>query len=205
MQEWAQVAKICKRGNLIPFFDCAYQGFGRGLEEDAEAVRLFAREGLEFFLAVSHSKNFSLYGERVGCLFVVTEGQDAARRVESRIKQVVRTNYSNPPRHGAQIVAHILNDTGLKQEWRKEVDQMRGRIGQMRKALYDKLSVNDRGTDFSQLLRSQGMFVYSGLRKEQVEQLKSAFGIYMTSDGRMNLCGLTHKNIDYVAQAIGGL
>lgn len=195
--QWKTLLPLFKRKRLIPFFDCAYQGFGRGLDEDAAAIRLFAREGLEMLVAVSNAKNFGLYGERVGALYIVAETAVIAEHISSRVKQVIRAIYSNPPMHGAKIVAHILSTSSLRKTWEEELNAMRQRINSLRISLCDHL-----GEEYSHLKEGKGMFVYSGLHQSQVDRLKTEYGIYMPSDGRINVCGLNQDNLDYVVDAI---
>lgn len=197
LEQWKTVLALFKQKKLIPFFDCAYQGFGRGFEEDVEAIRLFAREGLEMLVAVSSAKNFSLYGERVGALFIVAESTKIAEHISSRVKQIIRTTYSSPPMHGAKIVAHILSTSSLRKSWEEELNDMRQRINSLRFSLCERL-----GEEFSHLKSGLGMFAFTGLDKSGVDRLKTEYGIYMPSDGRINVCGLNQDNLDYVVDAI---
>ncbi len=119
--QWRQVIDICKTKSLIPFLDMAYQGFAAGIEQDGVAVRLFAESGMSFFVSSSFSKSFSLYGERVGALSIVTQSKDESTRVMSQLKRVIRTNYSNPPTHGGAIVAAVLNTPELRALWEEEL------------------------------------------------------------------------------------
>ncbi|MBS0604752.1 MAG: aspartate/tyrosine/aromatic aminotransferase [Verrucomicrobia bacterium] len=201
-EQWAAICELFKAKKLIPFFDFAYQGFGRGIEEDAEAIRYFLNQGLEMFVAVSNAKNLSLYGERVGCLFIVSESSKIAEHILSRVKQMIRTNYSNPPMHGAKIAACIFSTSSLRQKWEDELTEMRERINAMRALLEQQLSAESKRVDFSHLKRGRGMFGFSGLDKSQVDRITAEFGIYMPSDGRINVCGLNRSNIDYVVNAI---
>ncbi|NII10759.1 amino acid aminotransferase [Oleiagrimonas sp. C23AA] len=200
--QWSQVIEVMRERGLIAFLDIAYQGFGDGLEADAEAVRLFAESGLAVFVASSFSKSFSLYGERVGALSVLTASHDEAVRVQSQLKRIIRTNYSNPPTHGAALVAHVLASAELKQTWETELGQMRQRIRDMRKALVEGLKAHGAEGDFSFILSQRGMFSYSGLSAEQVARLASEFGIYAVGSGRICVAALNTGNVDYVARAI---
>lgn len=202
LREWELLADMFQKKKLIPFFDCAYQGFGEGVVEDVKAIRLFAERGLEMVVAFSASKNFSLYGERVGALYIVNEHPQTAQHVLSRLKQMIRTTYSNPPIHGAAIVAHILSSAQLSAKWQQELDGMRGRIVRMRKEFAKRLISKVSRWDFSHLSRGLGMFCFSGLGKEHVDRLIAEYGIYLPADGRINLCGLNEKNLDYVVNAI---
>jgi aromatic-amino-acid transaminase len=200
--QWQQVVAICKNKNLIPFLDMAYQGFADGIEQDGAAVRLFADSGLSFFVSSSFSKSFSLYGERVGALSIVTENKDEATRVLSQLKRVIRTNYSNPATHGGTVVATVLNNPELRAMWEQELAEMRDRIKLMRNTLVSKLAAAGANRDFSFVNEQRGMFSYSGLNADQVERLKSEFGIYAVSTGRICVAALNSKNIDLVAKAI---
>src|SRR5688500_11407071 len=129
-EQWDQVVAAVKAKNLVQFLDMAYQGFGYGLKEDGAAVAKFVAAGLTFFVSTSFSKSFSLYGERVGALSVLCQNQEEASRVLSQLKIVIRTNYSNPPIHGGQVVATVLNTPDLRALWEKELGDMRLRIKQ---------------------------------------------------------------------------
>ena len=200
--QWRQVIEICKAKQLIPFLDIAYQGFATGIEQDGIAVRMFAESGMSFFVSSSFSKSFSLYGERVGALSIVTQSKDESIRVLSQLKRVIRTNYSNPPTHGAAIIAAILNSPELRQLWEDELAQMRDRIKAMRHGLVEKLAAAGVKQDFAFIEAQRGMFSYSGLSVEQVERLQKEDGIYALSTGRICVAALNTKNIDKVAKAI---
>ncbi len=200
--QWAQVVEVIREQGLVAFIDMAYQGFADGIEPDAVVLRLFAQSGLEFFVSSSFSKSFSLYGERVGALTVVTDNKETSTRVLSQIKRVVRTNYSNPPTHGGAIVAAVLSDANLRKQWEDELAGMRDRIRQMRASLVEKIVAAGVEQDFSFVVRQRGMFSFTGLTAEQVERLKHDFGIYAVSSGRICLAALNSHNIDYVANAI---
>jgi len=171
-ENWRSVLEIVRSRGLIPFLDLAYQGFAEGLEADAYAARLFAGEMAPVFLASSFSKSFSLYGERIGALSVVTGSADEAKRVLSQLKRVVRANYSNPPTHGGQIVATVLTSPELRQLWEKELGGMRERMKAMRRLLVEKIKARVPAADFSFVLKQRGLFSYSGLTKEQVRRLR---------------------------------
>ncbi len=202
LDQWHEVAKICKEQALVPMLDIAYQGFGEGIEADAAAVRLLANEDLTFFVASSFSKSFSLYGERVGALTIVTRSADESARVLSQLKRVIRTNYSNPPTHGGSIVAAVLGDPRLRAVWVEELAEMRNRIKTMRVALVEGLKARGVPGDYSYVLKQNGMFSYSGLTPAQVERLRNEFGIYAVSTGRICVAALNSKNIDYVCDAL---
>ena len=202
LDQWAQVIKAVAARGLVPFLDMAYQGFGEGITEDGAVVGLFMAAGLDFFVATSFSKSFSLYGERVGALSVVCHSKEEAERVLSQLKRVIRTNYSNPPTHGAQVVALVLNTPSLRAMWEEELAGMRVRIKQMRVALQDKLKAAGMKEDMGFITRQKGMFSYSGLGKEQMQRLRSEFGIYGVDSGRICVAALNNKNIDATVAAI---
>ncbi|KAF0811820.1 Aromatic-amino-acid aminotransferase [Andreprevotia sp. IGB-42] len=200
--QWAEVVETCRERGLVPFLDMAYQGFADGIEADAVAVRLFSASGLQFFVSSSFSKSFSLYGERVGALSIVTASKDEASRVLSQLKRVIRTNYSNPPIHGGAVVAAVLSSPELRQQWEDELAGMRERIRAMRTGLVEAIKAAGVTQDFSFVIAQRGMFSYTGLTAAQVETLKNDFGIYAVSTGRICLAALNSKNIGYVAQSI---
>jgi aromatic-amino-acid transaminase len=200
--QWDEVIAVVQSRQLVPFLDMAYQGFGAGIAEDGAAVAKFVATGMDFFVATSFSKSFSLYGERVGALSVVCESADEAARVLSQLKIAIRTNYSNPPIHGAQIVATVLSTPSLRAEWEQELAGMRSRIKAMRTALVDKLAAAGVKQDFSFVARQQGMFSYSGLSATQMQRLRSEFGVYGVDSGRICVAALNAKNIDAVVAAI---
>jgi aromatic-amino-acid transaminase len=202
LEQWAQVIKAVAARGLVPFLDMAYQGFGEGIQEDGAVVGLFMAAGLDFFVATSFSKSFSLYGERVGALSVVCRSKEEAERVLSQLKRVIRTNYSNPPTHGAQVVALVLTTPTLRSMWEEELAGMRVRIKQMRVALQDKLKAAGMKEDMGFITRQKGMFSYSGLGKEQMLRLRSEFGIYGVDSGRICVAALNSKNIDATVDAI---
>lgn len=204
-EQWREIAEVVKKGDLIPFLDIAYQGFGDGLEPDATAVRLFAEQDMTMFISSSFSKSFSLYGERVGALTIVTGSKDESNRVLSQVKRVIRTNYSNPPTHGGTIVSMVLNDPKLFALWDKELGQMRDRIRLMRTQLVDKLKEYGVQQDFNFVKAQRGMFSYSGMTSAQVDRLREEHGIYAVSSGRICVAALNSGNIDAVAKAIAAV
>ena len=204
-EQWAEIITILRERNLVAFIDMAYQGFADGIAEDAVALNLFAASGLQFFVSSSFSKSFSLYGERVGALSVVTASRDESARVLSQVKRVIRTNYSNPPTHGGAVVAAVLSSKELRQMWEDELAGMRVRIRAMRSSLADKLKAKGVAQDFSFITQQRGMFSYTGLSAAQVARLQSEFGIYAVSTGRICLAALNTRNIDYVAEAIAAV
>ncbi|HSD95807.1 MAG TPA: amino acid aminotransferase, partial [Sulfuricaulis sp.] len=182
--QWEQVVAQVKDGGLVAFLDMAYQGFGEGIVEDGAAVRLFLDAGVDFLVSTSFSKSFSLYGERVGALSVVCASADEAARVLSQLKVMIRTNYSNPPTHGAQVVATVLDTPALRAMWEEELAGMRQRIKQMRSLLAEKLAAAGVKQDFGFIVRQRGMFSYSGLTAAQMQRLRSEFGVYGVDSGR---------------------
>ncbi|AWI80877.1 aromatic amino acid aminotransferase [Parazoarcus communis] len=203
--QWNDVVDACRSRGLVPFLDMAYQGFADGIEADAVAVRAFSASGLQFFVSSSFSKSFSLYGERVGALSIITAAKEESARVLSQVKRVIRTNYSNPPIHGGAVVAAVLNSAELRQQWEDELAGMRDRIRDMRTSLVEQLKAAGVAQDFSFVIKQRGMFSYTGLTAAQVEQLKTEFGIYAVSTGRICLAALNTKNIGYVAKAIAAV
>ncbi|MBK8917710.1 MAG: aspartate/tyrosine/aromatic aminotransferase [Azonexus sp.] len=200
--QWAEVVGLCKERGLVPFLDMAYQGFADGIDADAVAVRAFSASGLQFFASSSFSKNFSLYGERVGALSIVTASKEEAGRVMSQLKRVIRTNYSNPPIHGGALVAAVLGSAELRAQWEAELAGMRDRIRAMRTGLVDAIKAQGVAQDFSFVVKQRGMFSYTGLTAPQVDRMREEFGIYAVSTGRICLAALNSKNVDYVAKAI---
>ncbi|MGF6163100.1 aromatic-amino-acid transaminase [Pseudomonas sp. 2725] len=200
--DWKNVLDVVKAKGHVPFLDMAYQGFGDGIDEDAAAVRLFAESGLTFFASSSFSKSFSLYGERVGALSIVSESKEESARVLSQVKRVIRTNYSNPPTHGASVVAAVLNNPELRAQWEAELAEMRLRIRGMRTQMVDLLAQKAPQRDFSFVGRQCGMFSYSGLTVEQVHRLRNEFGIYALDTGRICVAALNQSNIKVVTDAI---
>lgn len=200
--QWSQIIEVVKNKNLTPFLDMAYQGFSKGLKEDGAAVAKFIEAGLNFFVSTSFSKSFSLYGERVGALSVVTSSKEEAARVLSQLKIAIRTNYSNPPTHGGAVVAYVLGTPELRALWEEELAGMRTRIKAMRQKLVEGLKAAGVTQDQSFITTQVGMFSYSGLSKEQMVRLRNEFGVYGTDSGRICVAALNEKNIDYVAQSI---
>jgi aromatic-amino-acid transaminase len=201
-EQWQRVLETVRARALIPFLDIAYQGFGDGIDADGAPVRLFAGACAPVFVSSSYSKSFSLYGERVGALSVVTSAREESARVLSQLKRIIRANYSNPPTLGSQIVATVLQTPELRALWEQEVGGMRERIKAMRQALVEGIRRRVPETDFGFVLRQRGMFSYSGLSKEQVARLRQEFSIYAIDTGRICVAALSGRNIDYVADAI---
>ncbi|MBC3812997.1 amino acid aminotransferase [Undibacterium aquatile] len=200
--QWTQVIEVVTQRGLIPFLDMAYQGFGDGIEADGKVVRRFAEAGGALFVSNSFSKSFSLYGERVGALSIAASSADEAARIMSQLKRVIRTNYSNPPSHGGQVVATVLATPELRQLWEEELAGMRVRIREMRHAFVAKLKEKAPTHNFDFVIQQRGMFSYSGLTKEQVGKLREGNSIYAVDTGRICVAALNSKNIDNVIDAI---
>jgi aromatic-amino-acid transaminase len=200
--QWDQVVATVKSRGLVAFLDMAYQGFGEGIAEDGAVVQQFLAAGVDFLVSTSFSKSFSLYGERVGALSVVCADPVEAARVLSQLKIMVRTNYSNPPTHGAQAVATVLTTPELRRLWEEELAGMRLRIREMRRALADGLAAAGATMDTAFITRQKGMFSYSGLSKEQMQRLRSEFGIYGVDSGRICVAALNHANLGAVVKGI---
>jgi aromatic-amino-acid transaminase len=199
--DWRVLAELHREHGLIPFIDFAYQGFADGIEQDAFAVRLFAETGLPLFVALSFSKNFALYGERVGALMVVTRNAAEAANLVGQSKSVIRNLYSTPPTHGAALVGEILGSTELQALWREEVEAMRRRILAMRHSLHDRLAHHNVG-DFANILTQRGLFSYTGLTPAQVQRLREEHAVHAVADGRICVAALNPGNLDRVANAL---
>ena len=200
--QWQQVVDALKQRGLVPFLDMAYQGFGDGIAEDGAVVQQFIASGLDFFVATSFSKSFSLYGERVGALSVVCASSDEATRVLSQLKIVIRANYSNPPTFGATVVATVLSTPALRAMWEEELAGMRDRIRATRGALVAKLRAAGVTGDLDYIQRQKGMFSYSGLSVAQMQRLRSEFGVYGVDSGRICVAAINSRNIEAVAAAL---
>jgi aromatic-amino-acid transaminase len=204
-EQWQQIVDVVKSRGLVPFLDIAYQGFADGIDADAYAVRLFADAGVSCLVSSSFSKSFSLYGERVGALTIVTADKEETTRVLSQLKRVIRTNYSNPPTHGGTVVAAILNNPELRTLWEQELGEMRERIRAMRIGLVAKLKEHGADRDFGFVGQQRGMFSYSGLTSAQVDRLREEFGIYAIGTGRICVAALNTRNLDAVAKAVAAV
>ncbi len=203
--QWRQLIALLKANELLPFVDMAYQGFGAGLEDDAFAVRELVAQGVPCLVANSFSKNFSLYGERCGGLSVVSESADEAGRILGQLTGAVRANYSNPPTHGAKVVARVLTSPDLRARWESELAAMCERIAKMRAAIHDSLRDHVSGEALSRYLTQRGMFTYTGLTAEQVDRLRAEYGVYLLRSGRMCVAGLNGHNVSQVANAIASV
>jgi aromatic-amino-acid transaminase len=200
--QWTRIIAIVSSRGLVPILDIAYQGFAEGVDSDGAVIHRFVAACDPVFVANSFSKSFSLYGERIGALSVVTGSAEESARVLSQLKRVVRANYSNPPTFGAKAVATVLGTPELRALWDRELGQMRDRIKAMRRALVEKVQARVPGLDFGFVMRQRGLFSYSGLSKEQVRRLRDEFSIYAIDTGRLCVAALNSKNVDPVADAI---
>jgi len=201
--QWKKICQVVKKRSLIPFFDSAYQGYASGsLDKDAFAVRYFVEQGCEMFIAQSFSKNLGLYGERAGCVSVITSSQSARKAVDTQLRAIIRPMYSNPPKHGAYIAKTVLTKPERFKEWVVELSAMSNRIlsmrSLMRKALED---LNTPGT-WNHITDQIGMFSYTGLTAKQVAYIEKTYHVYMLSSGRVSMAGVTSKNVKYICEAI---
>lgn len=204
-EQWQALIPVLRERNLIAFVDMAYQGFGDGLDEDAYAPRVLADAGITCLVANSFSKNFSLYGERCGGLSVVCADKDEAQRVLGQLTCTVRANYSNPPTHGARVVAQVLNTPALRSLWESELGAMRERILAMRHAIHKGLQGHVHGPALERYLNQRGMFTYTGLSAEQADRLRAEHGVYILRSGRMCVAGLNKNNVGVVASAVANV
>ncbi|WP_392566139.1 amino acid aminotransferase [Utexia brackfieldae] len=201
-EQWQTLAELALKQGWLPIFDLAYQGFGQGLDEDVQGLRIFTNQLPEVLVASSYSKNFGLYNERVGAFSLVAKDADTAERAFSQVKTIIRANYSNPPAHGGIVVAHILNDEELKEEWVSELTHMRQRIHRMRQLFVKTLQDKGAQQDFSFITQQNGMFSFSGLNLQQVSMLRNDFGIYIVNSGRINVAGMTLDNMSLLCESI---
>lgn len=198
-EAWSEIVKIVKERNLVPLLDIAYQGLGDGLDEDGYAPRLFADEGVATLVAASSSKNFALYGQRAGALHVLTRSNEEKRTVESILKSLVRSSYSNPPKFAGSVVAEVLADAELEARWRKEVDEMRERMVLMRRLFAE--AGERHGVDLSFVVGQKGMFSFTGFTKEMMTELREKYAVYGVANGRICVAGLNRSNVEYAAEA----
>jgi len=202
-EQWKELSALVKERKLYAFFDMAYQGFASGdVDADAFAVRQFLEDGHNICLAQSYAKNMGLYGERAGAFTVVCQDKEEASRVNSQIKILIRPMYSNPPIHGARIVSEILSNPDLRAEWLGDVKGMADRIISMRTRLKDGLKREGSTHDWEHITDQIGMFCFTGMKAEQVEQISSKHSVYLTKDGRISIAGISSTNVDYLAHAI---
>ncbi|CAO3597949.1 unnamed protein product [Absidia cylindrospora] len=201
--QWKGIAEAMRAKDHFPFFDCAYQGFASGdLDRDAWSVRYFVDHGFELFVAQSFAKNFGLYGERAGNLTFVCKTPEDTKRVLSQMEKLQRSEISNPPAYGSRIVDIVLNDDALYAEWKENLKYMSHRIIDMRKALYQHLlDLKTPGT-WNHIVDQIGMFSFTGLKAPQVKVLIEKYHIYLTSNGRISMAGLSNSNVEYFAKAV---
>jgi len=201
--QWKKICEVMKRKNLFTFFDIAYQGFASGdPDADAWAVRYFVDQGVEMVVAQSFAKNFGLYNERVGNLTFVVSDPKTVVPIKSQMSLVIRANWSNPPAHGAKVVAMILTNAEYRKQWFESIKTMASRIKDMRHALRSNLEQLGTPGTWEHVTQQIGMFSYTGLTSQQVEHLVKVHKVFLLSDGRINVCGLNTKNVEYVAKAI---
>ncbi|MFP1721734.1 amino acid aminotransferase [Lonsdalea quercina] len=201
-EQWAKLASLSQQKGWLPLFDFAYQGFANGLDEDAQGLRTFAANHQELLVASSYSKNFGLYNERVGACTLIAAESAIADTAFSQIKAAIRANYSNPPSHGAAVVATILSNDVLRGIWEQELTAMRERIQRMRQLFVNTLQEKGAQQDFSFIIQQNGMFSFSGLNKDQVTRLRDEFGVYAVNSGRVNVAGMTPENMAPLCEAI---
>ncbi len=203
--QWDEIIHVIAKRGLLPFIDLAYQGFSDSLDEDAYGVRAMFDRVPEMIVAASCSKNFGLYRERAGSLTFVSSNADTTAIVSSQALNIVRTMYSLPPDHGGAAVTMILDDTDLRNEWLAELNDMRERMKEMRTIIVAGLGKKVPERDFSHIERANGMFCYLGVSSDQVAQLKQEYGIYLVDSGRINVCGITSDNVDYLCASIAAV
>lgn len=202
-EEWRQISKAARGKRHVCFFDMAYQGFASGDPDlDAFAVRQALADGNTLLLAQSYAKNFGLYGERAGALSVVAASPAERACIESQLKLIIRPMYSNPPIHGARIVARVLGEEALRSEWLREVKHMAHRIIGMRQTLREKLAACGSKRDWSHITAQIGMFCFTGLTAAQVDRLRCEFHVFLTRDGRISIAGINSHNVDHLANSI---
>ena len=202
IDQWTRIADVVQRRKLLPLVDFAYQGFGDGLREDARGLERLLSACDELLICNSFSKNFGLYSERVGALTIVGGTAESVASALSHVKISVRTNYSNPPKHGAAIVTTVLADPDLSLMWERELAKMRDRINTMRTRFVEQMNGRNAGRDFSFMAEQRGMFSLSGLTPLQVDQLRNKHSVYVVGSGRINVAGMTAQNMDPLCDAI---
>jgi aspartate aminotransferase len=201
-EQWKIVAELAKEVDFTPLIDIAYQGFGASLDEDAKGLRLLADAVDELIICSSCSKNFGLYRERIGACSIIAKDSANADISNSVLLSVVRSIYSMPPAHGADIVNTILGSTELTQEWHDELDEMRNRINGLRTLIKDSLAAQGVAQDFSFIDKQNGMFSFLGINKEQIERLQKEYAIYIVGSSRVNVAGVSQANIEYFSKAV---
>jgi aspartate aminotransferase len=204
-EQWRAVAELAQKNGFLPLVDIAYQGFGAGLEEDAYGIRLLAESVPELIVASSCSKNFGLYRERVGALSILSHAAEQADATLSQALALSRGNYSMPPSHGAALVTTVLASPELDKLWRMELNQMRERMLELRALLVTQLAEKGVTEGFEHINTQRGMFSYLGLPIDKIKQLREEYGVYMTDNSRINVAGISHRNIDYLSSAIAAV
>lgn len=205
LEQWQTIADLVKQQKALPLFDFAYQGFATGIDEDAASVRLFTEQFDELLVANSFSKNFGLYNERAGAFTLVAKEAAVAAQAFSQVKSIIRGIYSNPPSHGALVVATILEDAQLTEQWQQEVAGMRVRIKEMREAFVQGLADKGVSQDFGFISEQNGMFSFSGLTPEQVAKLKDEHAVYIVGSGRISVAGITPHNLPHLVEAVAAI
>ncbi|MEO1550585.1 MAG: amino acid aminotransferase [Pseudomonadota bacterium] len=201
-EQWQAVTDLIVKAGATPLVDFAYQGFGDGLDADAQAVRAMAVRVPELLIAASCSKNFGLYRDRVGVALVVSRDGQTREVAKGALASLNRLTFSFPPDHGAKVVEIILSDPELKADWMAELEEMRVRMYRLRKDLADALRRETNTDQFDFVAEHRGMFSRLGLPAEQVVKLREQSGIYMVGDSRVNIAGLPAEGLDGLAKAI---
>lgn len=202
-EQWKEIAAICKQKNHFPVFDSAYQGFASGdPDADAFSIRHFVEQGFELFVCQSFAKNFGLYNERVGNIVMVMRDAVTLTNSKSQMELIVRAMYSNPPNHGARIVATALSNTPYLLEWKENIRTMSERIKDTRRLLFDELKILGTPGNWEHIINQIGMFSYTGLTPAQCDFLIQKRHIYLMKSGRISVCGLTKENVGYFAKSV---
>ncbi len=205
LAQWAKVCDLLAQRGAIPLVDLAYQGFGDGLEADAEATRMVAARFPEVLIAASCSKNFGIYRERTGILIAVSRDAAATAITQGNLNFLNRQNYSFPPDHGARLVTMILEDDALRADWQAELEEVRLNMLTLRQSLADALRAETNSDRFDFVARHRGMFSRLGLTEAQVNRLRDEFGIYMVGDSRINIAGLNAQTVPVLARAVAAV
>ncbi|KJZ17978.1 amino acid aminotransferase [Loktanella sp. S4079] len=201
-EQMTQVIEKLKSKGAVPLVDIAYQGFGDGLDADAQATRQIASSFDNVLIAASCSKNFGIYRERTGILMAIAKDPEQKALAQQTLAFLNRQNYSFPPDHGARVVTTILNDAALRADWEAELEETRNGMLALRQQLADELKRLTNSDRFAFLADHRGMFSRLGTTPEKVEKLRAEHGIYMVGDSRMNIAGLNAKTVPLLAQAI---
>jgi aspartate aminotransferase len=201
LDTWARIAELANVNGFLPFVDMAYQGFGDGLDEDAEGMHILENRVEGMIIATSCSKNFGLYRERTGAAILIGPTKEKSMNGEQRLLDMLVSTYIMPPDHGAAIVDMILRNAALKAAWIAELDEMRIRIWTLRERLVDAFRMATGSDRLDYFARHKGMFSVTGLRSDQIERLRHDYGIYLVTDGRMNVAGLRESDVEAVAAA----